>query len=263
MGFDLAEYEATINQLENRLGELTRMVQRLPALAADIAGRRYLPSFVITAATEACALVARYGNTIIERIRELLRGAVAPLRFYMLGHEWSEVRRLVTGVAGDLQPATLSVDHFWKGNAADAYKSVIPSHAAAATRIGMMADRTQTALTWSAAAGCTFYLGVLLVLFQLLVNYLAAIAAIITGVGAPAGAATAASSTGITLAELGALAALLVAALGTQGIQLDNLYSEAADQSAFPHGHWPPASTHWYNDGTVTDGDADWSLQQQ
>jgi hypothetical protein len=39
------------------------------------------------------------------------------------------------------------------------------------------------------------------------------------------------------------------------------LHGEAIDASTFPAGHWPNATPAQFSDATVTDGDADWSLQ--
>ncbi len=38
------------------------------------------------------------------------------------------------------------------------------------------------------------------------------------------------------------------------------LHSDTSDNSAFPNGAWPLAGSAGYDDGTVMDGDADWSL---
>ena len=42
--------------------------------------------------------------------------------------------------------------------------------------------------------------------------------------------------------------------------QLIVIHGELSDQSAFPGEHWPDPTTGSYNEGSVRDGDADWSL---
>ncbi|GAA0545517.1 hypothetical protein GCM10010172_28960 [Paractinoplanes ferrugineus] len=41
------------------------------------------------------------------------------------------------------------------------------------------------------------------------------------------------------------------------------LHGEAVDPTSFPAGTWPKPNTTQYNDATVKDGDADWSLRKQ
>jgi hypothetical protein len=43
---------------------------------------------------------------------------------------------------------------------------------------------------------------------------------------------------------------------------MNNMRSEALDQSAFPNNRWPVGAAHSYDDATVTDGDADWSIER-
>ena len=45
------------------------------------------------------------------------------------------------------------------------------------------------------------------------------------------------------------------------GANLDNLRSELSNTAAFPDHTWPLSKSWGYRDGTVTDGDAQWSLR--
>jgi hypothetical protein len=116
------------------------------------------------------------------------------------------------------------------------------------------------ALGWSASAGLAFYLSVLLVLIKFIVGFVGALTALGSVVFSWAGVALAIEAAGIGFAELFALSALLGTAIGTQAVQMGNLYGEAADSAAFPGQHWPGPRTDRYLDATVSDGDADWSL---
>jgi hypothetical protein len=53
-----------------------------------------------------------------------------------------------------------------------------------------------------------------------------------------------------------ALAAFLAAQAGSMVV----LHGEAVDAASFPAGKWPSPNSSTFNDATVTDGDADWSL---
>jgi hypothetical protein len=161
-----------------------------------------------------------------------------------------------------MQPAALTVDYHWQGRAAEAYKTVIPAHNAASARIGVMADKAQTALGWSVSAALAFYAGLLLLVIRLIAAFVGVLAILGTVVFSWAGLALALKEAGVKAAEIGALVVLLATAIGTQVIQLGNLHSEAADASAFPGGHWPGSLTDRYSDATVTDGDAEWSIER-
>jgi hypothetical protein len=263
MTFDLAHYEATLHRIDAGLERLSRLVDQLPAAVASAAGRWYLPGFASASLTQSGTVLASVGHDLVANLRELVLGAIAPIRFYLLARDWTDVRGLTTSVAGDLQPAALSVGYYWQGRAADAYGMVVPPQIAAAVRIGTMADKTQTALTWSAAAGAAFYLGVLVVLGQLIIVFVGVLAGLMSVELSWAALDVAVQQTSFSAAEIVSLVSLLGAALTTQYIQLRNLESEAGDVSAFPRRHWPESFTDRYLDATVADGDAEWSLEQR
>jgi hypothetical protein len=64
-------------------------------------------------------------------------------------------------------------------------------------------------------------------------------------------------NTGIILAAVGTLGAFVSA----QAAAMISLHGDAIDQTGFPNGVWPKSNTNQYSDGTVKDGDADWSLK--
>jgi uncharacterized protein YukE len=261
--FDLAQYEITLHRIDAGLDDLSRIVRQLPAATASITGRWYMTDAMSASIAQVSATLTSIGHDLIAKLKELLRGAIAPIRFFALAGDWGGVRGLASSIAGELQPVALSVDFCWQGRAADAYQKVIPAQVSAAVRIGAMADKTQTALTWSAAAGCAFYLGVLVVVIQLIIAFIGVLAALESVVFSWAALALAIEKATFSAAEIVALVGLLAAALTTQEIQLSNLHSEAEDAAAFPHHQWPSSVTDRYTDATVTDGDAEWSVEQR
>ncbi|MBP2325910.1 hypothetical protein JOF56_006295 [Kibdelosporangium banguiense] len=48
--------------------------------------------------------------------------------------------------------------------------------------------------------------------------------------------------------------------LSEQASATTALTAMATDNSKFPDGQWPDPATSTFNDGSVTDGDGDWSL---
>ena len=262
MTVNLVQYEATVRRLDSGLAELSRLVDRLPAVAAAAAGRWYMTDAMAHSLIRLSGMLAGAGAHAVNQVRDLMKGAAAPILLISDIRTWGDVRGVATTFVGELQPAALSVDYYWKGGAAEAYKSVIPAHTAAAARIGVMADKTQTALGWSVSAALAFYAGILVVVIQLIVAFVGVLAILGTVVFSWAGLALALKEASVGYVEIAALTALLATAIGTQMVQMGTLHSEAADASAFPSGHWPGSHTDRYSDATVTDGDADWSIER-
>ena len=76
------------------------------------------------------------------------------------------------------------------------------------------------------------------------------------------GAALIVEEAGVNSSLIWAAIGALTAVLATQAQQLIGLHGEAIDNSVFPGGRWPDPTTASYRDGTVRDGDADWSLER-
>ncbi|MCP2257107.1 hypothetical protein LX15_000792 [Streptoalloteichus tenebrarius] len=89
-----------------------------------------------------------------------------------------------------------------------------------------------------------------------------AIAAFGSAVFSWAGAALVVEEAGVTSGLVWASVGALTATLGTQAQQLIGLHGETIDTSAFPGGRWPNPATGSYDDGSVKDGDAKWSLNR-
>jgi uncharacterized protein YukE len=263
MGFSTAQYEATINKLTSGLGELSAKLEQVRPTAQAAANRWYIPHSVADDIIRLANTILELGSWVLDKIQELLKGAIAPVVMFRNAWDWQDIRGLATGVAGQLKPEALSVGRAWHGTAADAYAKQIKPQADAATRIGTIADKTATALTVCAVAGLTFYVALGVILVKFIAATITALAALGTAVFSWAGAALiveeAAVNTGLIIAAVSAL----VAVLGAQASQMAVLHGEAIDASAFPAGDWPDATTSQFSDATVTDGDADWSLQQR
>jgi hypothetical protein len=50
--------------------------------------------------------------------------------------------------------------------------------------------------------------------------------------------------------------------VAAEGSEIAALHGEAVDATAFPANRWPNPAVGTYQDATVTDGDADWSLRR-
>ncbi|GAA1809223.1 hypothetical protein HC028_26005 [Planosporangium flavigriseum] len=261
MGFSTAQYEATINKLSSGLGELLGKLQEVGPTAQAAANRWYLPQSVADDIIWLGKKILELGSWVLNKIEELLKGAAAPVVMFSNAMDWQDIRGLATGVAGQLKPEALSVERAWHGPAAEAYTRQIKPQSDAAARIGAMADKTATALTVCAVAGLTFYVALGIILIKFIAATITALAAIGTAVFSWAGAALIAEEAAVNTGLIIAAVSALVAVLGAQASQMVVLHGEAVDGSTFPGGAWPDAVPGRFSDATVADGDADWSLR--
>ena len=148
---------------------------------------------------------------------------------------------------------------YWKGRAADRYKTVTGVQITAMETVGSVATKVAQILMDLAKAGLVFYAGIAALVFQL-VNVLAgAIVAIASAFGAPAGVAAAIGDTAATTGTIAVAWKALKEFLSQQQTALAALNAMAIDNNKFPGGFWPDPTTSTFNDGSVVDGDADWS----
>jgi uncharacterized protein YukE len=259
--FSLAQYESTVDDLSSGLDKLSSKLDEVWPTVQHAVDHWYIPGVVADGVEWVGRKLLELGNWILEKIIELLKGAVAPVYMYLNSQDLEGIRDLASGVAGDLNPATLQVGRVWHGGAVQAYSAQIPPQVNAAARIATAADKTATSLEICAAGGLVFYLALGVIVVKFIIATIAAIAALGSVVFSWAGAALiveeAGVNTGLILAALGALTALL----GAQATQMISIGGEAGDAANFPDGHWPNATPGQFSDATVKDGDADWSLK--
>jgi hypothetical protein len=264
--FDEARYRQVIDKLRTAVQDLRHKLNAVvPAGYRGIAMiPTYLPMAIQQAIRDAIVWlvnkIVQIVTAILNRILDYLQGALAPLTMAWFAYQWIDVKRIATGVAGQLKPEVLGVDDHWKGTAAAAYTKAMKPQSDASARIGVLADKTTTSLSICAGAGLVFYVGVAAVVAQVILTTGTGAAVAATGVGAPAGAGIVIGGLTFSWAQLAALAGLLATLLGGQIKEMISMASEAADGTAFPGGKWPNPTTRNFSDATVLDGDADWSL---
>ncbi|SCL25884.1 hypothetical protein [Micromonospora inyonensis] len=172
-----------------------------------------------------------------------------------------DIRGSASGIASALTEQHLVVGNSdWSGKARDAYVSSVTSHSTAAGKISSIAASTSGHLLACAAAGAAFYATLAVVLAKLIAATIVAIAALGSAVFSWAGAALILEEAGVNIAIIGTALVTLSAFLAAQATSMVNLHGEAVDKTAFPAGKWPSPNSFTYNDATVKDGDADWSL---
>jgi hypothetical protein len=261
MAFNTAQYQAAIDDLTAGLTKLSGKIQEVPPAVDAATNHWYILSEVADAIRWLGDKLMELGSWILDKLKELLEGAAAPVLLFVKAWDWQDVRDLANGVAANIKPDQLTASDLWHGSAASAYSKQIPPQGNAASRIGTMADKTATALEVCAGAGLAFYLALGIILVKFIAAFITALVALGSVVFSEAGAALiveeAGVNTGLILAAVGALLTLL----GAQATQMTTLHGEANDPTNFPGGHWPDATPGRFSDATVTDGDADWSLQ--
>src|SRR5258706_10357906 len=97
MTFNPAQYEATIRRLESGLNELSRLLQRLPAVTESAANRWYMTDGMSASLIATSNRLGSAGGDLTAQVKELLHGAVAPLRVYYIARDWRLVRGLAAG----------------------------------------------------------------------------------------------------------------------------------------------------------------------
>ncbi|MCX4746691.1 hypothetical protein OG455_14380 [Kitasatospora sp. NBC_01287] len=239
MAFNAAQYQSTVDKLNSGLGDLSAKLDSVPGKANDAANHWWVPDWLADKVIWFGRRLCEIGSWILNKIKECLEGAAAPVYLAIHGFQWESLRGLANGVTGELQPAILGTTDDWKGPAADAYGKEIPRQAAAATALGGICDRTSTSLELCAVAGLTFYLAIALVLVKFIAATITAIAALGSVVFSWAGFLLILEEAGVNTAIIVAAVSALVVLLGAQAKEMAALHGNAVDTSQFPGGHWP------------------------
>jgi hypothetical protein len=262
MEFSAAQYQSAIDKIRNGLMELNTKIQSLQSSANAALSRADLAQSVRDAIRWLVNKVVEIVTTVVKKIIELLEGAAAPLFFFTSAYSWQTVRGLASSVVGNIRPEALRVNRYWSGSANDAYNRAVKPQSDAAARIATIGDKTSTSLNICAAAGLVFYVALGVIVYQLIVATVAAIAAVGSLVLSWAGVIYIVGQAAITSGMIIAAVASLSALLGAQASQLVVLHGEAIDASAFPGGQWPASTSDTFNDATVAGG-GKWSLRSR
>ncbi|MFF1914597.1 hypothetical protein ACFVYE_23880 [Streptomyces sp. NPDC058239] len=244
MAFNVAQTEATLEKLNSGVVKMSAKLQAIGPAAESAVNHWYVPDAIAKPLIWFANKMIELGSWILDKIIECLKGATAPVMFYLDAQDWegASIRGKVSGVAGNVAGEALKAPLSWKGEGADAYAAAVKGQPTAATQIETSADKLATALTICAVAGAAFYLALLAVLIKAIVVMIAAAVAagsvVFSWAGLLAGVAEAASDAGI----ITGLVVTLVGVLTAQAAQVAVAKGEANDNSAFPNGKWPVAT---------------------
>lgn len=261
MDFSKAQFESLLADISAGMDDLSLRLDQIEPAAIAAADRWYIPAGVADSIIWLGRETVEVGRKVLNFLKDLLKGATAPIFMFMDAWDWMDVRGSASGIASALTEQHLVVDNSdWSGKARDAYVSSVASHREAATRISSIASSTSGHLLACAAAGAAFYTTLAVVLAKLIAAAIEAIAAFGSAVFSWAGAAIVLEEAGVNTAIIATAITTLSAFLAAQATSMVNLHGEAVDNSAFPGGKWPSPNSSTYSDATVKDGDADWSL---
>lgn len=261
--------EAVLGQLNDAAGRvenfpnwLNEQVNRATTIVNALlnAVPFYLEHLVGQIVDQARALLARIGelarefvNWLNEHVIPFLTG---PFTLHSTGDEWTTtVFAQATEVSGRMNLSETSVDDYWGGPAASAYRSVIPRQRAAAEQVSDAISKLREAiqsLAWSLAG---LYIALAALIALVTVKIIAAIAAKATVVGIPPGLVAFVSA---VLAGIGGAAAILTTGkevVSGSAEQLATLLELQHDSTALDGGTWPQATSDLGDPGK-------WSPQQ-
>ncbi|MEU6149231.1 hypothetical protein ABZ816_04450 [Actinosynnema sp. NPDC047251] len=262
MGFSEAQFAETVKKINEGMASLSTKIGEVPGAAHAAVDHWYLPGFIKDAILWCATKITELARWIWDKITDVLKGVAAPVSFFSYAFDWQDVRGVANGVTGQLKPEAMPAATSWTGPAATAYKGVVKPQGDAAAKIATIADKTATALQVCAGVGLTFYVAIAVIVVKFIAAMITAIAAFGSAVFSWAGAALVVEEAGVNSGLIWAAVAALTAALGTQAQQLIGLHGEVVDTSFFPGGKWPNPTTASFGDGSVADGDADWSLNR-
>jgi len=259
--FSKAQFENLAADFNTGLNDFSLKMDDLSA-AVDKAANRW---FVTPPARKVIQLAGQKALDAAKEawqfIKDLGEGILAPVMMFIHAWEWMDVRGAASGVSSSLSSHHLVVDDSdWSGKARDAYVNSAAGHSTAAAKISTIANSTSDTLLVCAAAGVAFYGLLVAVLVKLIAAIKVAIAAFASLVFSPVGVALILEEAGVNTVLIGGALTALATFVGAQAHGMVKLHGEAVDNSAFPGGKWPSPNTKTFNDATVTDGDADWSL---
>jgi hypothetical protein len=274
MTFDVGTYQNTVTKIESGVGTLASGIPHLQQNVAGLTGVSPLlvPPMVITWVIRALNAFLDWVGQVLKFLIELIEGILAPIMFFGWGSNWrgtlksgaTDAQALMNGL-----PIAKSGDPLWKGLGADAYKAKVPAQVAAAQALADVCDTAGTVCYELAAAGLALYIAVATLVLTLTGGLAAIGVEICSIIGIEAAPPTAVAVAGVGAAAIAGISGILtyVSALGRK---MSDLSAKGENNASFPGppiGSWPIAVTEGskgtMDDGTVTDGDADWSVPKR
>lgn len=262
MTFSPAQYQAVIDEITSGVTTVESNLAKIKPAAQSATSHWWIDPVTRETLILIADKTVEFGTKLLDWIKDLLKGAVAPIYLFADGMTWLDIKGDAAGVATDIGAQKIVLgDSGWSGDAADAYTAAAGRQAAAASRLASISSTTSTTLLSLAGAGLLFYLALAAVLAKLITATATAIGAFGSAVFSWAGAAIVLEEAGVDTAAVWAAVGAITSFLTGQVAAMAALHSETVDPSNFPGGKWPDPTTTAYADGSIKDGKADWSIK--
>ncbi len=228
----LARINSTINRIDGKTVELQNSISSKLGFIPEP-----VQSSIRQSWDDFCAFMGR----IWENLQIILSNMGSPSALSDAAQAWSD--RVGVPVSGQVQAADaglLTVDDNWDGDAADAYRQMLPLQKSALEKIKTtITDGMATALDQARNGIFLFWAGLIGALVSLAVGLVSAVASSATILGLPAAPVIAAGA---------ALTASMSLIVGCETLEhacttANNALRQKFDRSGFFRGHWPPAGT--------------------
>jgi hypothetical protein len=239
----LQKIEHLIQKVSAKANEFVDRINKILARVPDIIG-----AGIRTGTERFIALM----NKIFHELDKVVNKPGWPPTLLSHGSAWADrVGGPVTKLVGDADSDQSTVLEQWTGDAAEAYKRILPPQQKALISIKKdYTDAIHSAMTAMSAAIVAFWASVAVALVALVAGTIAALASTATIAGAPAAPFIA---IGACLTFVGALAAGSATLFGVASVQNGNLRDKVNEYSASKTGHWPRSTADLLSDGTVRD----------
>lgn len=240
MEISSAQYEALVSQLHSRIQAVSVRVKQVRPAAKKGADHWYVTEGLATAALSLADKIVEICEEILNKLKELMRGAYAPMTLFHHSREWqSDVRGKASTVQGNTTADALKAPLVWHGDAATAYKVAVADQTKAAEQIKNSADKIATSLGWCALAGFGLYVALAGVLYEVIVSLGAAITALGSLVFSWAGALYAVTQITASAATVFLAVGAASTLIATQKQQIATIEGEATESGALQEGKWP------------------------
>jgi hypothetical protein len=238
--FNAATLDATVESLRSGLTTLNGHLNRVGPATRAATSVPLMPDFIKDGLVWCGERLVEIGSAVLDKIGELLLGALAPGAFFFRAMDWHDsVGGPASDVAGAIHPNALRATRSWSGDAASSYSASVAGQTTAASAIQAVSSSAATALVTCAVAGLAFYVALAAILVKLIAATAAAIAAFGSVVFSWAGVAIIIEEAAVNSALIFAAIGTLMAVLGAQGNAIVQMKSTVTSGAAFPGGAWP------------------------
>lgn len=236
----MSQYQSVADQLQSGVVKLSQKSAELRPTAKKAGDKWYIPQKMADAIVWIAEKLEGVVKWVLEKIEDALKAILAPATLFMKSLDWmNDIKPPASTVQGHTDFKALKAPLQWEGSAATTYTNAVRGQSSAAGRVSAIAESVSMSCAICAGAGLLFYISLAAIVVKLIAATVAAIGALMTGVGAPVAAGIFLEEAAVDSTAVWAAVGGLSAALGTQVEELLRIKSETQAPSDFPGGRWP------------------------